>query len=245
MRKRRFCRIDKNGCIACGGRTFEQRAVISDALASAWALSAQERADFDEREGHVCRTCEMSRRVRMILWSIRRLFPAASGLRVLHLNQINYLSPALRALGDVTETCYQEGLERGAKVGELVNEDICELTLPSNHFDLAIHSETLEHLFDFNKGLSEVERVLKPGGVQIYTVPLLHSRSTRQRMQQMADGRTLHLLPPSYHGNEGEFPVVWEFGSDFFEQRELRIRELHYDNYWQNKTVFTVVERKL
>jgi len=189
MRKRRFCRIDKNGCIACGGRTFEERAVINDALASAWRLSASERADFDEREGHACATCQMSKRVRMLLWSIRRLFPASGGLRVLHFNQINYLSPALRALGDVTETCHQEGMGRGAKMGDLVNEDICQLTLPNNHFDLAIHSETLEHVFDFNKALSEVDRVLKPGGVQVYTVPLLHSRSTRQRMQRPAYGR--------------------------------------------------------
>ena len=244
MRKRRFCRIDKMGCIACGGRTFEQRVVINDALASAWGLSAQERADFDEREGHACKTCQMSKRVRMLLWSIRRLFPGSGGIRVLHFNQINHLGPALRALGDVTETCYQPGIERGAKVGELVNEDICELTFPTNHFDLAIHSETLEHLFDFNKALREVERVLKPGGAQIYTVPLLQNRSTRQRMQLAADDRILHLLPPSYHGNEGEFPVVWEFGRDFFEQRKLNISELHYDNYWQNRTVFTVVERK-
>jgi|RhiMethySRZTD1v2_1073278.scaffolds.fasta_scaffold09752_7 SAM-dependent methyltransferase len=244
MRKRRFCRIDKNGCIACGGRTFEERAVINDALASAWRLSASERADFDEREGHACATCQMSKRVRMLLWSIRRLFPASGGLRVLHFNQINYLSPALRALGDVTETCHQEGMGRGAKMGDLVNEDICQLTLPNNHFDLAIHSETLEHVFDFNKALSEVDRVLKPGGVQVYTVPLLHSRSTRQRMQRPAYGRLLDLLPRSYHGNEGEFPVVWEFGNDFFDQRKNHISELHYENYWRNKTVFTVIERK-
>ena len=244
MRKRRFCRIDKDGCIACGGRTFERRAVINDALASAWGLSARERADFDEREGLACANCQMSKRVRMLLWSIRRLFPVAGGLRVVHFNQINHLGPALRALGDLTETCYQPGMERGAKVGELVNEDICQLTFPSNHFDLAIHSETLEHLFDFSKGLSEVQRVLKPGGTQIYTVPLLHGRSTRQRLQLTAEGRIQHLLPPSFHGNEGEFPVVWEFGSDFLEQRQASISELHYDNYWHNPTVFTVVERK-
>jgi len=163
MRKRLLCRIDRNGCIACGGRTFEQRSVINDALASAWELSARERAEFDEREGQACTTCQMSKRVRMLLWSIRTIFPGSSGLRILHFNQINYLSPALRELGDVTETCYQQGLERGAKVGELVNQDICELTFPSNHFDLAIHSETLEHLFELDKGLSEVERVLRPG----------------------------------------------------------------------------------
>lgn len=244
MRKRRFCRIDRTGCIACGGRTFTRRAVIHDALASAWELSSRERADFDEREGHACTTCHMSKRVRMLLWSLRRLFPASGGFRVLHFNQINHLSPALRAFGDVTETSYQPGMERGARAGEFVNEDICQLTFPSNHFDLAIHSETLEHVFDFNKALGEVERVLKPGGVQVYTVPLLHARPTRPRMQQTADGQVLNLLSPSYHGNEGEFPVVWEFGRDFLEHRRLSIDELHYDNYWQNKAVFTVVERK-
>ena len=244
MRKRRFCRIDKNGCIACGGRTFEQRSVINDALASSWGLSAQDRGDFDEREGHACATCQMSKRVRMLLWSVRKQFPVSGGLRVLHFNQINHLGPALRSLGDVTETCYLAGLERGVRVGELLNEDISELTFPSNHFDLAVHSETLEHLFDFAEGLSEVERVLKPGGVQIYTVPLLHHRSTRQRMQQASGGRVLHLLPHSCHGKEGEFPVVWEFGGDFFERRKPRIIELHYDNYWRNKTVFTVIETK-
>jgi len=244
MRKRRLCRIDKNGCIACGGPRFEQREVINDALAAAWELSAQERSDFDEREGHACSACQMSKRVRMLLWSVRRLLSASTNLRILHFNQINHLGPLLRTLGDVTETCYQPGLERGTRVGELVNEDICQLTFPSDHFDVTIHSETLEHLFDFSKGLSEVERVLRPGGLQIYTVPLLHNRSTRRRMQQASDGRILPILPPSYHGNEGEFPVVWEFGSDFFEQRKSRISEQHYDNYWHNKTVFTVVERK-
>jgi hypothetical protein len=63
-------------------------------------------------------------------------------------------------------------------------------------------------------------------------------------MQQATDGTRLHLLPASYHGNEGEFPVVWEFGSDFLKQRKIHISELHYENYWRNKTVFTVIERK-
>src|SRR5262245_8029001 len=107
MRTRRFCRIDKIGCIACGARTFERRVVINDALASAWGLSAQDRVDFDEREGQACTACQMSKRVRMLLWSIRRLFPASSDLRVLHFNQINHLSGALRGLGAVTETCFQ------------------------------------------------------------------------------------------------------------------------------------------
>src|SRR5262245_58598234 len=243
MREQRFCQIDKDGCIACGRQTFERRAVINDELASSWGLSVSERADFDEREGHACSSCQMSKRVRMLLWSIRKLFPLSGNLRVLHFNQINHLAAALRTLGDITETCFQQDLERGEIVGGLVNQDICELTFPSDHFDVAIHSETLEHLLDFDRGLAEVTRVLKPGGLQIYTVPLCHGRVTRRRLQQ-EDGRIVHLLPHSYHGNEGEFPVVWEFGSDFFDRRKAKIRELHYDDYPRNKTVFTVIERK-
>jgi hypothetical protein len=236
MRKRRFCRIDRNGCIACGGRTFEQRAVISDALASAWELSAKERADFDEREGNACATCQMSKRVRMLLWSIRRHFPSSRGLRVLHFNQINHRSPALRALGNVTETCYQ----RGAKVGELLNEDICHLTFPSDHFDLAIHSETLEHLFDFSRGLSEFSVCLSQAEFKS-TVPLLHSHSTRRRMQRRRTTAHFTSFHPATMGMR-RVPGGVGFGTIFSAQRSSTSANC-ITNYWQNKTVFTVIEK--
>jgi ubiquinone/menaquinone biosynthesis C-methylase UbiE len=148
-------------------------------------------------------------------------------------------------LGDVTETCYQAGVDRGARIGAYVNEDMCRLTFADNQFDLAVHSETLEHLVDFRRALDEVRRVLKAGGVQIYTVPLLHNRKTRQRMSQEQGGTIVHLYPPSFHGNEGEFPVVWEFGRDFIDARRSCIAEIQYDNYWTNKTVFSIIERKV
>ncbi len=245
MRKLRLCRIDRNGCVSCGCRRFRQTNVINEALASSWELSARERAAFDEREGKACINCGMSKRVRMLLWSLKRLFPEGRDLRVVHFNQINQLGPALQALGDVIETCYHAELERGVPVGASVNEDMCRLTFPDNHFDLAVHSETLEHLFDFNQALSEIRRVLKPGGMQVYSVPLLHGRQTRQRIRKQANNGIVYLHSPSHHGNEGEFPVVWEFGRDFIDRRASQIQQIHYDNYWTNRTVFTVVEVKV
>ncbi len=181
----------------------------------------------------------------MLLWSVRQLFPQPGRIQVIHFNQINALGPPLRELGSVLETCYQPGEVSGQRIGNCVNEDMCRLSLPDNQFDLAIHSETLEHLIEFEKALSEVSRVLKPGGVQIYTIPLIPRRRTRQRIKKEGDGRLVHCYPPSYHGNESEFPVVWEFGGDFIRQRQSKIAEVHYDNYWANKTVFTIVERKV
>jgi ubiquinone/menaquinone biosynthesis C-methylase UbiE len=118
------------------------------------------------------------------------------------------------------------------------------LTFGNDCFDLVIHSETLEHLHDYELALSEVRRVLKPGGYQIYSIPLLHDRQTRRRISRDAAGKLIHLHPLSTHGLEEEYPVVWEFGGDFISNRRELIYEIHYDNYLQNKTVFTIVERK-
>ena len=103
MRKRRFCRIDKNGCVACGGRTFEQRAVISDALASAWGLSAIGNArTLMSAKGMPALLARCRSGFGCFFGAFEGSFRFPGGLRVLHFNQINHLSPALRALGDVT-----------------------------------------------------------------------------------------------------------------------------------------------
>ena len=240
----RYCRIDRRGCIHCGCRDFVQKTVIDDPLASAWELSRRERRWLDRREGNCCRNCGMSKRVRMLLWSIRRRCPPGPELRILHLNQTNALAPALESLGSVIETVHRPDRPLGSQIDGRINEDMSRLTFADNSFDLAVHSETLEHLLEYDRALDEVRRVLKPGGVQVYTIPLLFSRVSRQRMTRDASGRLVSRLPSSFHGCDREFPVVWEFGDDYLRQRGGRIREIHFDNYWQNRTVFALIEGK-
>ena len=218
--------------------------MIDDALAAAWELSGRERRWLNQREGNRCRNCGMSRRVRMLLWSIRRRCPPGPELQILHLNQTNALAPALQNLGSVTETVHRPDRPPGSQVDGRINQDMSRLTFKDNSFDLAVHSETLEHLPDYDRALDEVRRVLKPGGIQVYTIPLLFSRPTRQRMALDASGRLVSRLPPSFHGCDREFPVIWEFGSDYLRQRGSRIGEIHFDNYWRNRTVFALIEGK-
>ena len=240
----RYCRIDRRGCIHCGCRDFGQEAVIDASLAAAWELSDRERRWLDQREGNCCRNCGMSKRVRMLLWTIRRRCPPGPELRILHLNQTNALAPALERLGTVTETVHRPDRPLGAQVDGRTNQDMSRLTFEDNRFDLAVHSETLEHLLEYDRALDEVRRVLKPGGIQVYTIPLLFSRVTRQRMNRDASGRLVPRLPPSFHGCDREFPVIWEFGGDYLRHRSARIREIHFDNYWGNRTVFALIEGK-
>ncbi len=186
----------------------------------------------------------MSRRVRMLLWSIKRFFPDMERLRILHLNQINRLSESLGKCKELVETFYDSSLPLGTESNGCINQDLQALQFEDHRFDLVVHSETLEHLHRHDQALSECRRVLKPGGLQIYTIPLIRARATRRRIDLDAAGNPVSSLPISYHGLGKDYQVVWEFGGDFLERRKPYISELHFDNYWLNPTIFTITERK-
>ncbi len=180
----------------------------------------------------------------MILWSIKKLMPEIRPMGVLHLNQINGLTEFLKGSRDLVETYYDSSVPLGTLRDGVINQDMQQLQFQSGSFDLVVHSETIEHLQHYDRALSECHRVLKPGGVQVYTVPLIRTRSTNQRVRLDATGGQQNTLPPSYHGLGQDYQVVWEFGGDFFKSRAAFITELHYDNLWANPTVFTIVEKK-
>jgi SAM-dependent methyltransferase len=244
MRVLRWCRIDKNGCPQCRNRTFQLRPVLDDRLAEAWELTPRLRAQFNLREGDACTKCRMPKRVRMLLWSIRRLFPEIEPIRILHLNQVNELSGFLKQSHHLVETFFDSSRVLGSEYDGLINQDMQQLQFETGQFDLVVHSETLEHLHRYYQALAECHRVLKPGGFQVYSVPLIRSRETRRRIQIDPMGNASNVLPESYHGLGRDYQVVWEFGKDFLKSREPHIFELHYDNYWLNPTIFTIIERK-
>jgi SAM-dependent methyltransferase len=76
-------------------------------------------------------------------------------------------------------------------------EDVQRLTYADASFDLVTHTEVLEHVPDDARAFSELHRVLRPGGVMLFTVPL-HGEHTVERARQR-DGNVEHLLPPAYH----------------------------------------------
>ncbi|HST26953.1 MAG TPA: methyltransferase domain-containing protein [Rudaea sp.] len=82
--------------------------------------------------------------------------------------------------------------------GGVRSEDVQRLTFADASFDLVTHTEVLEHVPDDACAFSELQRVLRPGGIMLFTVPLHGGERTVERAR-LRDGCIEHVLPPAYH----------------------------------------------
>ncbi|WP_206668067.1 class I SAM-dependent methyltransferase [Teichococcus oryzae] len=194
-------------CCICGGDAFEDREVLWPALIEEWGLSTEEAAYINRQQGFTCLSCGGNLRTMVLArallaaWEggdVLRDFVAsrrARALDVLDLNGAAGLGPMLAKLPGYRLASYPE-------------EDMQALSFPADSFDAVLHSDTLEHVPDPVAGLRECRRVLRPGGVMAFTVPIIIGRMTRRR-----DG-----LPPSHHGDPSQsgddFLVQTEYGAD-------------------------------
>lgn len=189
---------------------------IDRELLDAWGDPGANHA-YLRRESMFCGTCSSSLRVRMLAASLLRALgdPAASvreaigspgfaALDVLEINELGStgsMHSVLAAHPRLVSTEYRgpEGLGSAGPDGRL-NEDLTALTFADATFDVVLHSDTLEHVPDPVAAMREVRRVIRPGGLHVFTVPVLASRpATQTRAVIEADG-VRHLHPPLYHG---------------------------------------------
>jgi len=111
--------------------------------------------------------------------------------RLLHLylrNKTNFFKDNLKVL-DIAPTCFfQDMCKRLPNIDYLsadissplamVTMDITAIALAGNYFDCIICYHVLEHIPDDQKAMTELFRVLKPGGWAILQSPVDHSRDT-------------------------------------------------------------------
>lgn len=133
-----------------------------------------------------------------------------------------------RRCRSVATSEYLEGVEPGTSVRGIRCEDVQRLSFADGSFDLCTSTEVFEHVPDDRAGLSELHRVLRPGGHLLFTVPLSDTQPTMERVRR--DGQRLeHVLPPAYHGDRlngpGSVLVYRDYGLDIVE----RVQEAGFD----------------
>ena len=206
-------------CYACGGSAdFKYYDVISNDLAKQWNINSKLRKAFSQRESMHCSECRSSLRLRSlskaITYSLGKKSSSLKGLikdnefKNLKIAEINACGDLHNILKDHKELYYSEYAPKDPSIKK---EDMMKLSYPDNYFDIVLTSDTFEHIPDFNSGLKEVHRVLKPRGKHIFTIPTISSRRTVNRVNLKGK----NLLEPSYHGaGEPDNLVVNEFGVD-------------------------------
>jgi SAM-dependent methyltransferase len=106
--------------------------------------------------------------------------------------------------------------------GDHKNGVLCEnfenLSFGNDSFDLVISEDVFEHLKDYKKGFREVYRVLRPGGVHIFSIPFYFDRKT-ENLFLFENGNETPVGPVEYHGDplRGHIPAYTRFGHDLFD----------------------------
>ena len=107
----------------------------------------------------------------------------------------------------------------GSMVNGFGNENLEDMTFSDNTFDVIVAVDVVEHVFHPDRMVKEMLRVVKPGGIALFTtVPNYSLEQCRPRATVDENtGRITELSPPIYHGNpiaDGAL-MTWDFGRDF------------------------------
>jgi SAM-dependent methyltransferase len=132
--------------------------------------------------------------------ALRRLVPRLDASEVCELSARGPLARYLRRHARRTALSeYLPDVPSGTVRDGVRCEDVQHLRYADAGFDLVTHTEVLEHVADDARAFAELRRVLRPGGLMVFTVPL-HEGPTRERAR-LCNGEIEHLQPPAYHGD--------------------------------------------
>jgi len=111
----------------------------------------------------------------------------------------------------------------------ILNQNLQCLTLASattdTGFDIVITQDVFEYLENPWAAFSEIERILKPSGKHLFTVPVHNGRKTITRTQKLPNNILNYILPPIYYTDtacDSASLVFTDFGDDLVDSLEKR-----------------------
>lgn len=169
------------------------------------------------RDHYICLNCHSIPRQRHLQHILDVHFPDWCG-RILHES-----SPANDFLARYCKAYESSQFFPDVPPGESHNgvrcEDLEGMSLADSSIDIFVTQDVFEHINNPARAAAEVTRVLKPGGLHIFTAPRHRGLASIQpRIRIRADGEIEHLLEPQYHGSpvgDGTALVTHDYARDF------------------------------
>lgn len=195
-------------CPVCGGEDFSEIAVLWIELINAWQLSEKEVAYINRQQGFHCTQCNNNLRAMSLSAAILKEFGFQGTLEKFCESSSDVKLIEINTAGNLTSFFKKLSFHR---LIEFPQFDMQNLDIDSQSVDLIVHSDTLEHIPNPERALSECQRILRSHGKCIFTVPIIVDRLTRNRVG----------LAPSYHGQSGVLSddqvVCTEFGANVWQ----------------------------
>lgn len=180
-------------------------------------FSVRTGATFDGRpnlrEGLRCRRCGLTARQRLVFAAITDQWPGTAPLRGALLESTSRLYRQVHARWPGLIGSEYLGAERtagksywwssrGWRWRRSRHESITSLSYATASLDLMVHSDVLEHVYDTKLAIRECARVLREGGVMLFTAPFFAAQPTSiLRGRPLPGGGIEHFEPPEYHGD--------------------------------------------
>jgi len=194
------------------------------------------------RERLDCPVCGLNNRQRAIAAAVldelgRR---TAAGTVLYMMEQVTpmYRVVSERAAGVTVHGSEYVGPEHpgGQTVRGVRHEDAEALSFAPASIDVLVSNEVFEHVPHPNQALAECARVLKPGGVMLFTVPFHTDKLHNAARAELVNGTVRHLAEPEYHGNpfaSGGSLVFTDFGWEMLDvARAAGFRDCVALAYW-------------
>lgn len=184
------------------------------------------------REAYACPSCRFPLRWRDQAGVIVDEFGRGQALSLEQLvakgllNEVAIYEPALRGpfiarlsrLPKYTRSYFRPDEALGTTNADGIrNEDLRHLTFDDDSFDLIISSDVMEHLPDIELAFAETLRVLRPGGVHVFTIPNDYPFPDRTVPRvRVVDGAEVHVRPARFHnaGDGSPSLVYTDYGAD-------------------------------
>ena len=149
-------------------------------------------------------------------------------------NETDFFSASKKVLHLAPEQCFLKVFKAQKNLNYItadlyspiadVKADICDLPFEENSFDVVFCNHVLEHIEDDKKAMSELYRVLKPGGMGIFQIPQdLTLETTYEDFSITSEEeRKKHF---------GQYDHVRVYGKDYFNRLRavgFKVNEIDY-----------------
>ena len=123
-------------------------------------------------------------------------------LHVLNTDKFSVMNPFFANSEKFWLSGYFPDKPNGSKLeNNVFNVDLQSIPFEDNTFDVILTSDVMEHVRDSEKAHREIFRVLKPGGIYIFTVPYNPELEQTRILVDTTTDEDVFLCRPQYHGD--------------------------------------------